>query len=91
MRKFILVAIIGFLMSGCRTKEKNADKANSSSNEIKSGYAPVNGLRMYYEMQGSGPPLVLIHGGGSTISTTFGKIIPFLSPWYRVIAVERYL
>ena len=32
------------------------------------GYAPINGLNMYYEVHGKGaPPLVLIHGGGSTI------------------------
>src|SRR6185437_13949311 len=37
-------------------------------------YADVNGLRMYYEIHGSGFPLVLIHGGGSTIGTTFGRI-----------------
>jgi pimeloyl-ACP methyl ester carboxylesterase len=33
----------------------------------KSGYALVNGLKMYYEIYGDGAiPLVLIHGGGST-------------------------
>jgi hypothetical protein len=38
-------------------------------------YANINGLKMYYEVQGKGFPLVLIHGGGSTIGTTFGRII----------------
>ena len=54
-----------------------------------SGYAPVNGLNMYYEIYGSGPmPLVLIHGGGSTIETTFGNILPLFSGYGKVIAVE---
>src|ERR1043165_6699094 len=53
-----------------------------------SGYAPVNGLRMYYEVHGTGVPIVLIHGGGSTIQTSFGKVIPLLKKKYRVIAVE---
>ncbi|HTD98194.1 MAG TPA: alpha/beta hydrolase [Mucilaginibacter sp.] len=54
-----------------------------------SGYAPVNGLKMYYEIHGKGTmPLVLIHGGGSTIETTFGKILPLLSANNKVIAVE---
>ncbi|HET9824792.1 MAG TPA: alpha/beta hydrolase, partial [Chitinophagaceae bacterium] len=53
-----------------------------------SGYVPVNGLKMYYEIHGDGTPLVLIHGGGSTIQTTFGQILPMLSQHYRVIAVE---
>jgi hypothetical protein len=26
-----------------------------------SGYAPVNGLKMYYEMEGTGDPLILIY------------------------------
>lgn len=55
----------------------------------KSGYAPVNGLNMYYEIHGDGTiPLVLIHGGGSTIETTFGNILPLLSGYGKVIAVE---
>jgi hypothetical protein len=39
------------------------------------GYAPVNGLRMYYEIHGptnsAQTPLVLLHGGGDTIETSF--------------------
>ena len=51
-------------------------------------YADVNGLKMYYEIHGSGFPLVLIHGGGSTIGTTFGRILPELAKSHQVIAVE---
>lgn len=55
----------------------------------RTGYATVNGLRMYYELHGSGgTPLVLIHGGGSTIGTNFGRVLPLLSRTRRVIAVE---
>ena len=32
------------------------------------GYAPVNGLKMYYEIHGTGEPLVLLHGGFMTIT-----------------------
>lgn len=54
-----------------------------------SGYAPVNGLKMYYEIYGNGTmPLILIHGGGSTIESTFGNILPFLSGYGKLIAVE---
>ncbi|MCW9705525.1 alpha/beta fold hydrolase [Fodinibius salsisoli] len=53
------------------------------------GYAPINGLKMYYEIHGTGgTPLVLIHGGGSTIETSFGNILPFLADDRKVIAVE---
>ena len=53
------------------------------------GYAKVNGLRMYYEIHGTGgTPLVLVHGGGSTIGTNFGRVLPLLARTRRVIAVE---
>ena len=54
----------------------------------KTGFSEVNGLKMYYEIHGEGKPLVLIHGGGSTIETTFGRIIPMLAKHRQIIAVE---
>jgi alpha-beta hydrolase superfamily lysophospholipase len=53
-----------------------------------SGYASVNGLEMYYEIYGKGAPLVLIHGGGSTIQTSFGRVLHFFAKERQVIAVE---
>jgi pimeloyl-ACP methyl ester carboxylesterase len=55
---------------------------------FKSGYSDVNGLKMYYEIYGEGKPLMLIHGGGSTIQTTFGRVIPMLAKHRKLIAVE---
>ncbi len=43
---------------------------------------------MYYEIYGEGKPLVLIHGGGSTIQTTFGRVIPMLAKRYKIIAMD---
>jgi pimeloyl-ACP methyl ester carboxylesterase len=54
----------------------------------KKGYAPVNGLKMYYEVHGSGKPLVLLHGAFNTINMAFGMLIPELSKTRQVIAVE---
>ncbi len=59
-----------------------------SRNKEVGTFAPVNELNMYYEIHGSGEPLVLIHGGGSTIDTSFGRIIQKLKNSYRLIAVE---
>jgi pimeloyl-ACP methyl ester carboxylesterase len=55
---------------------------------VTGNYADVNGIKMYYEIHGEGKPLVLIHGGGSTIQTTFGTILPMLTEHYKCIAVE---
>jgi len=66
-----------------------AHSMTQTSTPVRTGYANVNGLRMYYELHGTqGFPLVLVHGGGSTITTTFGRILPMLARTHRVIAVE---
>ncbi len=51
-------------------------------------YVLVNGLKMYYELHGQGYPLVLIHGGGSTIDSTFGRVLQTFAATHMVIAVE---
>ncbi len=53
-----------------------------------SGYSTVNGISMYYEIYGTGKPLVLIHGGGSTIQSCFEKVIPLFAKNRKVIAME---
>lgn len=53
-----------------------------------SGYVPVNGLKVYYEVYGNGKPLVLLHGAFMTIDMNWGELIPELSKTRKVIAVE---
>ncbi|MBD0354401.1 MAG: alpha/beta hydrolase [Rubrobacteraceae bacterium] len=53
----------------------------------RAGYAPVNGLEMYYEVHGTGQPLVVLHGAYMTIGT-MGEVVPGLAEARRVIAVE---
>jgi pimeloyl-ACP methyl ester carboxylesterase len=55
---------------------------------VHTGYAPVNGLQMYYETYGEGPPLILLHGAYGTIDT-LGPILPGLAGMRRVIAPEQ--
>jgi pimeloyl-ACP methyl ester carboxylesterase len=52
------------------------------------GYAAVGGLEMYYESHGAGDPLVLLHGGLSTVGE-FRRMVPAMATRRRVIAVER--
>lgn len=51
-------------------------------------YATVNGLELYYEVHGSGRPLVLLHGGLQTIGLSFGPLLEPLAASRQVIAVE---
>jgi len=55
----------------------------------KAGYADVHGFKMYYRIEGSGRPLVLLHGALSNIDTDFGKLLPELAKERQVIAVEQ--
>src|SRR6476660_2247926 len=53
-----------------------------------SGYAPVNGIKVYYEVYGKGKPIVLLHGAFYTINMNWGQLIPKLSKTRKVIAIE---
>ncbi|CAN5635875.1 alpha/beta hydrolase [soil metagenome] len=60
-----------------------------SQSAPQSGYAPVNGLRMYYEIHGSGgTPLLLLHGGLFNIDLQFGELLPSLAATRQVIAAD---
>jgi hypothetical protein len=67
--------------------------AQESVPHVTNGYASVNGLKMYYESHGAtngkNPPLMLLHGGGSTIDTSFGRVLPSLAKTRQVIAFEQ--
>ena len=59
----------------------------SQSNKT-TGYAPVNGMKIYYEISGEGKPLLLLHGAYMTIDMNWNQLIPELSKTRKVIAVE---
>jgi pimeloyl-ACP methyl ester carboxylesterase len=79
-----LMAVAAFALA-------SGSMAAAAAEQGHGAYAAVNGIRMYYETYGAarGVPLVLLHGGGSTIDSTFGRIIPFFARDRRVIAVEE--
>lgn len=91
-----IIAIFGltlFTLTACNenkteTKTKTMATATTDKLAFDSGYSEVNGLKMYYEIYGQGKPLVLIHGGGSTIQSNFEKVIPLFAKNRKVIAVE---
>jgi hypothetical protein len=66
-----------------------ADGAPETRTPPETGYAPVNGLQMYYEVHGSGgTPLVLLHGGLFNIDLQFGELLPSLAAGRQVIAAD---
>jgi len=60
----------------------------SAQQKPTTGYAPVNGLKMYYEIHGSGEPVVLLHGAFMTITNNWTGWIGELSKTRKVIAIE---
>jgi len=62
--------------------------AVSAQQKPTTGYAPVNGLKMYYEVHGAGEPVVLLHGAFMTITSNWDGWIGELSKTRKVIAVE---
>lgn len=69
-------------------REMNMPENETATTSVQSGYAPVNGLQMYYEIHGTGQPLVLLHGAFSAIGTSFGALLPGLAKTRQVIAVD---
>jgi len=58
-----------------------------SSNATQSGYAEVNGITLYYEIHGTGQPLVLLHGGLGAIEM-FGTVLHALAATHQVIGID---
>ena len=92
---YVLCALSGAFLLGCATAlERNASApATAPSTKevemkpVRSAYAEVNGIKLYYEVYGSGEPLVLIHGGLTTIGEMQGWV-QLLAKTRQVIAVE---
>lgn len=88
-RTLCFVLAIVTLVACTKTNKETENKTTTTDHtQMTHGYSEVNGLNMYYEIYGAGKPIVLIHGGGSTIQTNFEKLIPLLSKNRKVIAVE---
>ncbi len=75
----VLVALA--LAAGCGPRD--------ASQTATGRFASVNGLKMYYEIHGTGRPLVLLHGALCTIDGCFGKFLPSLAKTRQVIAIEQ--
>lgn len=85
------------LLYACNEQQQSAKTeqlpkaATKTGNEmpkaVQSGYAPVNGMKMYYEVYGQGQPIVLLHGSYMNIPM-WGKVIPLFAASRKVIVME---
>ena len=71
------------------TRDEEAEGRGESSERTPAAgkYADVNGIRLYYEIHGTGYPLILLHGGLGAIEM-FGPNLPELAKGRQVIAVD---
>jgi pimeloyl-ACP methyl ester carboxylesterase len=91
------IAIIVALMASCQPSSKDGQSASTEQKETtttqsikpaETGYADVNGLKMYYEVYGQGKPIILIHGSFMTIPLNWSHIIPLFAKDRKVIVAE---
>jgi pimeloyl-ACP methyl ester carboxylesterase len=78
-KQVILIAVLFFAVFQSKGQQPRP---------VDSGYVPVNGIKIYYEVYGEGRPIVLLHGAFYTIQMNWGQLIPELSKTRKVIAIE---
>lgn len=79
--KFSALLVLAFFLTASKAYGQKLKPSES-------GYAPVNGIKVYYEVYGKGKPIVLLHGAFMTIDMNWGELIPELSKNRKVIALE---
>ena len=93
----LCIAIVVVVIASCEPRSKDdqhhstAPKDTAVSQNMKpgeTGYADVNGLKMYYEVYGKGKPILLLHGSFMTIPLNWSDIIPLLAQHRKVIVTE---
>lgn len=100
MNKHVLTGIsfafvMAALITACQPRPKDGQNASATTAEKtdsqyvkpgQSGYAEINGLRMYYEVYGQGKPIVLLHGSFMNIPINWANIIPKLAGRQVIVA-----
>ena len=93
----VALVLIAIGLASCQGSQKEDQNPSTVSNDTatsqmlqpaESGYADINGLKMYYEVHGKGKPIVLLHGSYMNIPMNWSHIIPLLSKDRKVIVTE---
>jgi pimeloyl-ACP methyl ester carboxylesterase len=87
MKTLIFVALVALALPASVDIARAAPTERKVNPGSSGKYADVNGLKMYYEIQGSGEPVVLLHGGFSNNEGHF-TLLPALVKNRQVIAIE---
>lgn len=102
MKKSIIISltasVVVMIMTSCEQRQKNEQHnvsieheetvANKNIKPDESGYADVNGLKMYYEVYGNGKPILLLHGSFMNIPLNWSQFIPLMAKDRKVIVAE---
>jgi len=103
LQRIVAITLLLGVLTGCgsatqtettpTSQTAGAATAYTKGTEIattpaQTGYASVNGLKMYYEIHGTGQPLILLHGAFSAMGTSFGALLPSLAKSRQVITFE---
>ncbi|MGO9568965.1 MAG: alpha/beta fold hydrolase [Desulfomonilaceae bacterium] len=84
----VVISVVA-LFVGFALPNDSIGRETAASTGATGSYASVNGLKIYYEIHGTGRPLVLLHGALTTVDTSFGKVLPALAKTRQLIAVEQ--
>lgn len=90
MRRFaFLIAVFLFALTAARAEPQwlTLPPTPSLPQAANSGYAQVNGIKIWYAEFGAGAPVILLHGGLAN-SNYWGKLVPALAQRYRVIVMD---
>lgn len=96
-KHMLFLAIVILVIASCQPGPKEAQNPSAATADTTlsqnvtltdSGYADVNGLKMYYEVYGQGKPIVLLHGSFMSIPLNWAHIIPLLAKDRKVIVAE---
>ena len=88
-RSLVTVLAVGGLSAVATTAHAQANPWGRGAGKASSPgrYEDVNGLKLYYEVRGSGQPLILLHGGLGALEM-FGPNLAALAQGRQVIAVD---
>jgi pimeloyl-ACP methyl ester carboxylesterase len=87
IRAMLAVALMLPLPAAANPRWLQLPPTPSRPPALRSGYAPVNGIKMYFAIYGHGSPVILLHSGLAN-SDYWGNQIPELSRHYEVIVAD---